>query len=97
MGNRIINAAILLLTGRHTSDSQSGFRAFKRDALRELALSSSGYEIETEITVKLLRNGFRVSEVPIECRERVSGSTRISSFVDGFKILKEILRATFCG
>jgi len=96
VGNKMINALILFLTGRYICDSQSGFRAFKRDALRKLALSSSGYEIESEITVKMLKNGFRIREVPIKCRERRSGSTKISSFSDGFKILKALLEATFC-
>ena len=96
IGNKIINALILFLTGRYVCDSQSGFRAFKRDALGKLALSSSRYEIESEITIKMLKNGFRIREVPIKCRERRSGETRINSFRDGFRILKTILKATFC-
>jgi len=97
IGNKIINALILFLTGRYISDSQSGFRAFRRDALRKIAISSLGYEIESEITIKILKNGFRVEEVPIECKKRRSGTTKINSFSDGFKILKSILKATFCG
>lgn len=97
LGNKIINVVILFLTGRYVSDSQSGFRGFRRDALKKLALSSSGFGIESEITIKLLRNGFRTKEVPIRCRKRVGGNTKISSFSDGFRILKVILRSVFCG
>jgi len=96
IGNKIINALILFLTGRYISDTQSGFRAFRQNAVKKLALSSSRYEIESEITIKMLKNGFRIREIPIRCKQRKSGSTKIGSFGDGFNILKTILKATFC-
>jgi len=97
LGNKVINLVTLFLTGRFVSDSQSGFRAFRREALRKLALGSSGYDIESEVVVKMLRNGFRIREIPIICKQRKYGTTRINSFGDGFRILKAILKATFCG
>jgi len=96
VGNKIINALILFLVGRCVSDSQSGFRAFRREDLPRLALHSSGYEIESEMTIRMLKNGFRVKDVPIRCRQRKTGSTNINSFSDGFKIFKAIVKATFC-
>lgn len=95
LGNKIINAVVMFLTGRYISDTQSGFRAFRRRTLRKLALSSSKYEIESEILIKLLRNKSRVREVPVDCRERNTGNTRISSFTDGFRILRVILLSVF--
>lgn len=96
IGNRIINLVILLLTGRRISDSQCGFRAFRREVLKNIALTSTGYDVESEMTIKMLRSGLRIRETPIRCRERKSGSTRINSFSDGFGILKAILKSTFC-
>jgi glycosyltransferase involved in cell wall biosynthesis len=96
IGNKIINMVILLLTGKYVSDSQSGFRVYKRDALRKLSLSSSRYEIEAEMTVKTLKKGFRIIEIPISCKNRKHGYSKINNFNDGFNILKTILKATFC-
>ena len=95
LGNKIMNAVILFLTGRYISDTQSGFRAFRRQTLEGLVLRASGFEIESEILIKLLRKGCRLREVPIDCRERISGDTRIESFGDGFRILKMVLRTFF--
>ena len=56
---------ILILTGKRVTDSQTGFRAIRRDVLDTFNLESDGYEIESEITVKSLRNGFNFKETPI--------------------------------
>jgi glycosyltransferase involved in cell wall biosynthesis len=95
VGNKIINMVILFLTGNYISDSQSGFRAYKRVAIKKLSLYSLRYEIETEIIVKMLRKGFRIKEVPINCEKRMHGYSKINGFNDGFKILKTILKAMF--
>ncbi len=95
IGNRIINAVLLLMTGRYISDSQSGFRVYRREALERLSLYSSGYDIETELAVKLLKQGLPVEEVPITCDARHSGHSKVQTFKDGAKILKSILRAYF--
>ena len=45
IGNRLFNVAIMVATGKRITDSQSGFRATKRDVLEQLNLESDGYEI----------------------------------------------------
>ena len=96
IGNKIINAMIFFLTGKYVSDSQTGFRAFRREILKRLALWSTKFEIESELTVKMLKDGVRVREVPIRCMKRLRGNSKVSSFRDGFEIFKAILKATFC-
>lgn len=93
IGNRIINFLILMLTRRFVSDSQSGFRAYKRDVIKKMSLISSGFDIESEIIVKMLKKGVRIREVPIVCYPRRNGVTRINSFKDGFNIVKSIIKA----
>lgn len=95
IGNKIFNALILLLTGRFVSDSQSGFRVYKQDVLRKLVINSLGYEIDTEIVVKLLKRGFVVKEIPITYNRRYHGLSRLSTFRDGLKILMSIVKARF--
>ena len=46
-------------------DSQCGFRVCRLDALRGLPLRSRGYDIETEMLVKLRRRGARLAGVPV--------------------------------
>jgi len=96
IGNKLINAVIFFLTGKYVSDSQTGFRAFRREALKRLALWSTKFEIESELTVKMLKSDIRVREVPIRCMKRFGGASKVSSFRDGFEIFKAILKAAFC-
>jgi len=94
IGNRIINALILMATGRYISDSQSGFRAYKKNALGKIKLHSSGFDIESEMTIKILKKGFKILEIPIRCDPRMNGLTRVNAFQDGFNIVKTIIKAT---
>jgi glycosyltransferase involved in cell wall biosynthesis len=91
IGNHLFNLAIMSLTGRHVTDSQTGFRAVKREVLEKLDLQSDGYEIETEITVKSLRGGFAFKELPITIERRKFGASKLKLINDGKKILKAIL------
>ncbi len=95
LGNWIISAIILILTEKYVADSQTGFRAFKKEALKGLNLTSDGFDIEAEITVKALANGFVFEEKPIMCQEREYGKSSLRIYSDGIKIFKTILRARF--
>ena len=92
-GNFIFNFVIMILTGKHITDSQTGFRAFKKEVLQRLNLESVGYEIETEITVKGLKNGFVCQEKPISCEKRKHSNSKLKILSDGIKIFKTIFRA----
>jgi glycosyltransferase involved in cell wall biosynthesis len=54
-----------VFVGTTVADAQSGYRLVKTDALRTLTLSARGYEIETEMLIKLARRGARVARVRI--------------------------------
>lgn len=92
-GVRIFNLLIQSLTGTAISDSQSGYRAMKRQVLIKQRLKSGGYEIESEMLVKTAKDGFRVAEVPISFEQRTYGRSGVDPLVDGSKILLSIVLA----
>ncbi len=63
--NRLGSLALSWFLGSHQRDTQCGFRVFRLDMLRALRLSASGYEIETEMLVKVGRMGGRIVSVPV--------------------------------
>jgi glycosyltransferase involved in cell wall biosynthesis len=63
--NRIGSRVLSWFVGVPLSDTQCGFRVFRTDAVRPLALSARGYEIETEMLVKVRRRGGHVASVPV--------------------------------
>jgi glycosyltransferase involved in cell wall biosynthesis len=95
IGNYLFNISIMLLTGKKVTDSQTGFRAMKKEVLQKLNLKSNGFEIETEITIKSLLRGYFIQEKPITIRRRNYNISRIKLLSDGAKILKTILMAPF--
>jgi glycosyltransferase involved in cell wall biosynthesis len=95
IGNMLFNIVIMTLTRKRVTDSQTGFRALKREVIDKLNLESDGYEIETEITVKSLKNGFVFKETPISVERRKYSISRIRLLSDGTKILRTILKANF--
>ena len=95
IGNLLFNTAILFLTGKRVTDSQTGFRAINRRVLQKLNIESDGYEIETEIAVKSLRNGFTFKEIPISCERRKYSMSKLKIASDGTKILKTMLKSNF--
>ncbi|MEM3641951.1 MAG: TIGR04182 family glycosyltransferase, partial [Candidatus Bathyarchaeia archaeon] len=73
------------------------YRVIRSAVLRGLNLRSEGYEIESEILMKVLKNGHRVKDVPIEFEQRTHGKSKLDPFKDGLKILKSILVAFVSG
>ena len=63
--NRIGSLALSRFLGVAVRDTQCGFRLFKADVLRSLPLTARGYDIETEMLVKLKRRGGVIASVPI--------------------------------
>ncbi|MCL2477480.1 glycosyltransferase family 2 protein [Candidatus Bathycorpusculum sp.] len=92
-GVYIFNSLIALFTGVAITDSQSGYRAMKREVLLAQKLTSGEYEIESEMLVKAVKAGFRVAEVPITFEQRTYGHSGVDPMVDGSKILLSIIRA----
>ena len=91
----LMNLSIMLLTGKRITDSQTGFRAVRKGFLNSITLESSGFEIEAEITVKGLKNGFTFKEVPINCKPRQYSISRLKILRDGIRIFRTILKSNF--
>jgi len=96
-GVGLFNSLIALLTGVVITDSQSGYRAMKRQILKDQKLESGGYEIESEMLVKTAKKNFRITEVPISFQQRTYGRSGVDPVIDGFKILLSIASADVKG
>lgn len=66
LGQRILNAATSVGSGRKLSDSQSGFRAYSSKALNTLNLTENGMSVSSEMQFSIASKGLRVAEVAIQ-------------------------------
>lgn len=63
--NRFSSAWVSAIAGQRISDSQCGYRLYRRDVLVRTPVRASRYEVETEMAVRAARLGFRLAEVDI--------------------------------
>ncbi|WP_370149402.1 glycosyltransferase family 2 protein [Streptacidiphilus sp. EB129] len=92
LGNRALLALVNVLYQSTLTDLCYGFVAFNRSVLDRLDLRSSGFEIETEMTVRALLTGLRVAEVPTLELPRRTGQSNLRTFYDGQRVLRTLLR-----
>jgi hypothetical protein len=76
--------------GRLTSDSQTGYRAFRRSAMAELGLTSNGMELASEMLIKAGRANLRIGNTEAGYRPRV-GESKLNTWADGWRHLKLIV------
>jgi len=91
LGNRTLLGLVNLLYGARLTDLCYGFCAVRRTALPALALRSEGFEIETEMTVRALRAGLRIREVPSFEAPRRYGDSHLRTMRDGWRVLRTLL------
>ena len=88
LGNRGFNALLGLLFGRRPADLLSGYRVLSRRFVKTFPSQSSGFEIETEMTVHALAQRLPASEVVTPYYERPPAShSKLSTWRDGLRIL----------
>ena len=91
-GNGLLNGLASYLTGREIPDLTSGFRAARREHLREfLHLLPNGFSTPTTTTLAFIKAGYNVTFEPTEARARV-GTSKIRLARDGAKFLMIILK-----
>ena len=92
LGNRLFTGLLSGLFGRSFSDIFSGYRVFSRRFVKSFPVLSSGFEIETEISVHALELRMPVGEVETAYAARPEGSqSKLSTWSDGWRILKTIV------
>ena len=87
-GNALIGNIINRMFGTSYGDILSGYRVFSRSFIETVPVLTSGFEVETEMTLQALEEGLHLVEVPIRYRSRPEGSeSKLRSFQDGWHIL----------
>jgi hypothetical protein len=92
-GNRAFAWLVSRLFDHPTDDLFSGYRAFSRRFVRSFPGLSSGFEIETELTVHAARLRLPTAEVPVGFKDRpAGGASKLRTVRDGSRILWTVLR-----
>lgn len=93
VGNHLLSRTVGILFGSEVGDLLSGCRVLSRRFARSFPATSTGFEIETELTVHALRLGVPMAELPMPYRGRPDGSiSKLRTVRDGLRIMGAILR-----
>ena len=91
-GNQLFNLLVHALFGVRTRDLFSGYRVLSRRFLETTPLIARGFEVEAELSLQAVVQGYRTAEVPIRYRARPEESpSKLHTYRDGYRILMAIL------
>ena len=90
-GNQMVCGIINWMFKSSVNDIFSGYRAFTRESARQIAITSRGFDVETELTLQALYRGQVIKEMPAPYRARPEGSfSKLNTFSDGFLVLMRL-------
>ena len=95
VGNRTLSLLTNVLYNTTLSDMETCSKLIDGDLARSLLLFSDRFDIEPEITAKLLRSGVRIYEVPIRYTGRELDEGKKISWRDGFPALWALVKYRF--
>lgn len=92
-GNEIVRRSINVLwhPKKRIMDVMTGYRAFSPMFVKSFPILSSGFEIETEMTIHALDKNLLIESLPVRYRNRPKGSvSKLNTYSDGIKVLLTI-------
>jgi glycosyltransferase involved in cell wall biosynthesis len=92
LGNKLVTLATNVLFNCYISDMETCYKVMRREIAQQLSLRSRGFEIEPEITAKLIKAGHRIYEVPISYAARSRAEGKKLTWQDGLKALRTLIR-----
>ena len=92
VGNRLVTLATNILYNVYLSDMETGYKVMPREVALTLDLEARRFELEPEITAKLLRLGHRIYEVPVEYAARTRAEGKKLTATDGVRALFALAR-----
>ncbi|TAN33128.1 glycosyltransferase family 2 protein [bacterium] len=92
VGNRLVTTATNILFNCYIQDMETGFKVMRTSLMRRLGLRGDRFDVEPEITARILRLGYRIYELPIEYSARNREQGKKLTWRDGVKALFVLLR-----
>ncbi|MFN2201698.1 MAG: glycosyltransferase family 2 protein [Caldilineaceae bacterium] len=95
MGNKVLTVFTNVLFGTSLTDMETCYKCFRRDVIDGMVLRSRAFEIEPELTAKILKRGYTIFEVPISYNGRTFHDGKKISWRDGFVATRTLIRYRF--
>ena len=90
--NRFLTILTNILFGGRLTDMETAYKVMRREALQGIRLRTVGFDIEPELTARLLRAGRRIVEVPISYNPRTADEGKKMRFIDGVDAVYTLMK-----
>jgi glycosyltransferase involved in cell wall biosynthesis len=95
MGNKLLTVCTNVLYGTSLSDMETCYKCFRRDVIVNMPLRSRRFEIEPELTAKILKRGYSIFEVSISYDGRDFHEGKKITWRDGFVAVRTLVKYRF--
>ena len=94
-GKKFVTFVTNILYNTNITDMETGYKAFRRSAVKDLRLEARRFDVEPEVTAKLLRSGHQIYEVPISYFGRKFEEGKKLTWRDGVVALFTLFKYRF--
>jgi glycosyltransferase involved in cell wall biosynthesis len=94
-GNRMLTAATNVLYGSAITDMETCYKIMRAEVARSLKLTASRFDIEPQITARLLRGGHHIYELPVRFAPRSKAEGKKIKWRDGLRALQVLVQERF--
>lgn len=95
IGNLFLTFMTNILYGSKISDMETGYKVMKKEVLSKIKLNAKRFDFEPEITAKILKQGYKIYEVPITFRARKFKEGKKITWRDGIKAIYYLIKYRF--
>ena len=93
--NKVMSKIVSMLAKNRIHDSQSGFRIIKTTVLKNIKLTTSNYDTESEMLIRAGRKGYTIKETPISTIYRGDAKSSIRPIRDTYRFIRLVIRCLF--
>ena len=93
--NRLLTGITNLLFGAALTDMETCYKVMRTEVARSLSLSANRFDIEPEITARLLRRGHRIHEIPVRFAARSRSQGKKIGWRDGVRAIQVLVTERF--
>lgn len=91
----LVTRTINLLYGANYTDACNGLRAIRRSTMKNIETDAVWHEIEIQISIRCIKRGYKVTEIPTFEGERIGGTVKLKLFSTGLRHGWYLLRELF--
>jgi len=94
-GNMFLTIITNILYGAKITDMETGYKVFRKEVIKGMKLKAKRFDFEPEITAKILKKGYKITEIPINFFGRKFEEGKKITWIDGVKALLYLIKYRF--